>query len=476
MNEDDALTTEIGTVIEATVPGSSESADTAQALPRRFLFNINVVFLATLISNTIGFLVAILLARALGPEGRGEVALYHAAVSLGYAFMNLGIGSAAFYFVTRHEVSGRRAAEAALTISILAATVSALCVVITALAFSGRLEGKDIPYGLAILAVPALIQLRVTDGLLRAEGRFGAVNALELALPVSMLLFLGATEVVVGLTVSRAVWTWTLSFIPPLVLGYALLGPRFWPHSLAPLSMLKRVVRFGGQIQLTTLLQLFNYRVDTFLILILVNTAGVGLYSVASSQTEGLLIIANSVAVVFLTNVTSGDADNALRMTPVTCRNTLLVTGAAAAVAAVIAPFWVPAVFGSDYQGAVVPYLWLLPGMVALSGAKILAAYVFSRGRPIINAWISLVILVIDIPMTSALIALFGVSGAAVGTSAGYILTLALTSIAYKRLSGGSILEALLPRRSDVGIYVDGVRSLLRRLPRLHRSAVGVDA
>jgi O-antigen/teichoic acid export membrane protein len=255
-----------------------------------------------------------------------------------------------------------------------------------------------------------------------------------------------------------------------------LLGPGFWPRSLAPLSLIKKTVRFGGQSQFTNLIQLFNYRLDTFLILVFVNTAGVGLYTVASSQTEGLLIISTSVSVVLLTNITAGDADNALRVTPVVCRNTLLVTGAAALVAAVIAPLWVPAVFGAAYRDSVVPYLWLLPGMVALSGAKILAAYVFSRGRPIINAWIALTTLALDIPVTTGLIALFGVSGAAAGTSLGYCLTLALTSIAYRRLSGGSILEALLPRRSDVSIYSEGLRSLLRRLPGRRRPIVSADA
>lgn len=452
-----------------------DETEAASPLPRRLLFNINFVFVCTLVSNTVGFFVAILLARGLGPDGRGVVALYQAGVSLGFAFLNLGIGAAAFYFVTRQEVRGRQAMEAGLTISILAALISALGVLITALFFDERLAGKDIPYGLVVIAVPAVIQLRVADGLLRAEGRFGAVNALELALPASMLAFLGGAELLAGLTVNRAVWAWTLAFLPAVALGYVLLGPSFWPRRLAPISLIEQTVRFGGQSQLTNLIQLFNYRLDVFLILVLVNTAGVGLYTVASSQTEGLLIIANSVAVVLLTNITAGDADNALRVTPVVCRNTLLVTGAAAIVAALIAPLWVPAVFGAAYQDAVVPYLWLLPGMVALSGAKILAAYVFSRGRPIINAWISLATLVVDIPLTAGLIALFGVSGAAVGTSLGYGLTLLLTSIAYRRLSGGSILEALLPRRSDASIYLDGLRSLVRRIPRRHKPAMQVN-
>jgi O-antigen/teichoic acid export membrane protein len=444
----------------------SETANPSAALPRRFLFNINFVFVSTLVSNTLGFFVAILLARALGPDGRGVAALYQAAVSLGFAFLNLGIGAAAFYFVARRELSGRQASEAALTVSLLAALVSSLAVAVTALFFEDRLEGRDIPYGLAILAVPAVVQLRVTDALLRAEGRFGAVNAVDLALPLSMLAALGLTELAAGLTVSRAVWAWTLAYLPPIALGYALLGPAFWPRRPAGLPLLVKTVRLGFQGQLTLLIQLFNYRLDVFLILLLVNTAGVGLYTVATSQTEGLWIIANSVAIVLLTNITAGDAANAARMTPLVCRNTLLVTAAAAAVAAVIAPLWVPAVFGSDYSDAVAPYLWLLPGTVALSGSKILAAYVFSRGRLMINAWIALATFIATVPTDIVLIQFFGVPGAAAGTSLGYCLSLTLTAIAYRRLSGNAILDALLPRRSDASIYLDGLRTLRRRVLR----------
>ncbi|MPZ50523.1 MAG: oligosaccharide flippase family protein [Dehalococcoidia bacterium] len=436
-----------------------------------FLFNINFVFVTTLVSNTAGFFVAILLARALGPDGRGVTALYQAAVSLGYAFLSLGVGSAAFYFVARREISGRQAMEAGLSITLASAIISAIAVLIATVFFGDQLADKPMPFWLAIITVPAVIQLRLLESLLRAEGRFGAMNALELSLPLTMLLVLGGVELAVGLTVPRAVWAWSLAFLPSWLFGYLLVGTSFWPRGLAPLSLLLKSLRFGGQGQLANLIQLLNYRLDAFLILIFVNTAGVGLYSVATSQTEGLWIIANSVAIVLLTNITSGDADNAARVTPVVCRNTLLVTAAGALGAAFLAPIFISITFGTDYEGAVAPYLWLLPGTVALSGAKILAAYVFSRGRPIINAWIALATLIITIPTDILLIHLFGVTGAAMGASFGYCLSLVLTAIAYQRLSGNSILEALLPRPSDVVLYLDGLRSLLSRLHLVRRRA-----
>jgi O-antigen/teichoic acid export membrane protein len=435
-------------------------------LAGRFLLHINLVFVAALVANTLGFFVAILLARALGPEGRGNAALYQAAVSLGFAFLNLGVSSAAFYYVARREFSLRQAAQAGLSVSLFAAGVSAIGVAITAVFFGGELEGRGLPIGLVIFTIPAVIQLRLAEGLLRAEGRFTAMNVLELALPLSMLCCLGGVEVTSGLTVSGAIWAWSLAYLPPLLLAYVLLGREAWPRAVAPLSLLAKTIRFGAQGQFTALIQLLNYRLDVFLILVFVNTSGVGLYTVASSQTEGLWIIANSVAIVLLTSITPADDAQAADATPVACRNTMLVTAAGAIGAALIAWLWIPVVFGNAYRDSVLPYLLLLPGTVAIAGSKILGSYVFSRGRPIINAWIALATLLATIPTDIVFIRLFGVPGAALGTTLGYCLTLALSAYAYHALSGRPVLPALLPQREDVGLYTGALRSGIRRLRR----------
>ena len=132
----------------------------AQSLPRRFLFNINFVFLFALTSNTTGFLVAILLARALGPEGRGDTALFQAAVGIGVAFANLGVGASVFYFVSRREIEARDAMEVGLTVTLITIATAAVAVLITALLFESYLqdEGVDIPYGMGNAVVPAVVE------------------------------------------------------------------------------------------------------------------------------------------------------------------------------------------------------------------------------------------------------------------------------------------------------------------------------
>ncbi len=431
-----------------------------------FLLNVNLVFVATVAASGLGFVTAVLLARALGPEGRGVTALYQAAVSLGFAFLGLGISTAVFYYVGRRDISGRRAMEAGLSITLIATALTAIGVAIAALAFDSDLIDQDVPYWLALVAIPALVQFRAAEAVLRAQGRFGAMNLLEVSLPLSILCFLGVVELVDGLTIYRAIVAWSFAFLPPVVIGYALLGPSEWPRGIAGRDLLWRAVRFGMQGQLGNLIQLLNYRLDSYLVLLLVNASGVGLYSVGVSLSEGMWLMANSVSVVLLTNLTAGDDENAARMTPIVCRNTLLVTAAAAIAAAAASPFVVPAIFGDAFDDAVLPFLWLLPGTVALAGTKILAAYVFSRGRPLINAQIAFVTLIVTIAADLLLIPPFEVAGAAAASSLAYCCSLALSTVAYRRLSGGSIADVLLPRPGDAAYYVDGLRSLLGRLRR----------
>ena len=57
---------------------------------RGFLFNVNLVFAGTVINAAVSFTIAVLLARALGPEGRGVTSLYQSAVNVGFMVLSLG--------------------------------------------------------------------------------------------------------------------------------------------------------------------------------------------------------------------------------------------------------------------------------------------------------------------------------------------------------------------------------------------------
>ena len=76
---------------------------------------------------------------------------------------------------------------------------------------------------------------------------------------------------------------------------------------------------------------------------------------------------------------------------------------------------------------------------------------------------IAVVTLLVTVVADVILIPLMDVTGAAIGASIAYTVSLALTALAYRRLSGASIVQALLPRPSDAGIAIEAVRGIAGR-------------
>jgi O-antigen/teichoic acid export membrane protein len=433
--------------------------------PRALVVDVNLVFATTIVSYGVSFLVSVLVARALGPEGRGLISLYQSAVSITFAFLNLGISVAIIYFVSRREQTPREALEQGATISLFAAGLTAVGVAVVAPFFGADLIDAEVPYWMLIVAVPASIQFVVTAVTLRAQRRFVAMNLVELAQPVVLLLLLLAVEVTVGLTSWRAIIVYSCANLGPAALGYLLLGPTAWPRGLAAPAGLVRNLVFGGQGQVGNIIQFFSYRLDSYLVLLFVDTAGVGIYAISVAMSEALWFIANAVISVMTPRLSASDPEVAAVEAARACRTTILLTALAAGSLAVLSPFLVPTLFGRSFEAAVVPFLWLLPGTVALAGAKILSGYVLSQGKPIVNSYIAGVTFLLVVVSDLSLIPPLEITGAAIASSIAYTGNLALTLLAYRRISRRPLLAALVPQPADLRAGLEIGRDLVRRRP-----------
>src|SRR2546430_2434290 len=78
------------------------------------LSNVNLILVSNVGVSTCGFLMAVAIARSLGPEGRGVTTLFQNAAGLGFALVSLGVSVGILFFVSKNEVSPRDALEAGL--------------------------------------------------------------------------------------------------------------------------------------------------------------------------------------------------------------------------------------------------------------------------------------------------------------------------------------------------------------------------
>ena len=111
--------------------------------------------------------------------------------------------------------------------------------------------------------------------------------------------------------------------------------------------------------------------------------------------------------------------------------------------------------------------VWLLlPGIVALSVARVLAGYLLGRNRQQVDLAASLAGLVVTVAFDLILIPRYGFAGAAVASSIAYATTLAVDLTWVVRHSTLTVKDLLLPTPADLRVTLRRARGVLVELRR----------
>jgi len=430
---------------------------------RGFLFNINLVFISQIAIYGLAFGLRVILARGLGDEGLGTYSLFFLAVLVAGGIANLGVGLGNIYFLNKGAYSYTELLSGSLFVLAVTSVLAWVLLIAYGLIAGDELFVSGRSFWLYTAALPAVVAYVLLTSLLHGSSRFLALSIVAVSQGLAGLLMAGGLYVAGALDVFGALAAWVGSFALADVLALALVGVRnvqmrglLRPHW----RVLREQVRFGAQGQIANLAQLFNYRLDQFLVAAFVSRAGVGHYSVAVGLGESVWWISSAVAMVLLPGLTQMDRQRAEEMTPLVCRNTLLVSIGASAVLMAVSPVLIRVLFGGEFSAATTPLFLLMPGIIAASATRVLGSYLFSQGRIIYNTYATFIALALTIGLDLVLIPWLEVPGAAIASSVAYGASLVATLYWYRRTSGRGIWEALVFRPSDRRFYAE----LLQRL------------
>ncbi len=225
----------------------------------------------------------------------------------------------------------------------------------------------------------------------------------------------------------------------------ALRGPvapaaAFWPVLLAT----------ALPVHATNILHFINQRADVFFVQAFHGVTEVGLYTLAVSLAQIVLLVSSALAQPLLPQVSAaaspGDAAAAAARL---CRQ-FVALGLVAGVALAVGAKWlVPLVFGRDFSRSLPALLVLLPGMLAFGLTNLLISYFVGVGRSGLNLWISLATLAVTVAGNAWLTRRFGALGAAVTSTLAYGVAGLLSVTGFARHSGLSVLAAVQPTGAD---------------------------
>ncbi len=423
------------------------------AIPRAALGNL----VAKLVIVGLGLAITVLVARQ-GPRVQGAFALF-VAVESALLMLFSGLGLWLARQVSRQQAGHPGMALASLRSVLRAAVALGLLAGLGLLAVSW--STKTMPYDqlwLLALAAPFLLLVPTATGLWLGQGRMWPLNLAQVAAPASVLSGLAVVWWLLAETIRHrpmvvlvlVCWVLGKSLVAVLTTLYALHDaarrdeqrveaglphedprPRWWQEW-----------RFVAVIGLTNVVSLLNYRASLFLVEHFHGLAVVGTYSVAVTVAELLWLLSSSVTVSAYARIGNPDARIASAMTVQAVRINVLATVAAAPLLLLGAWWGLPWLMGEAYAASVLPLAALLPGVAAYAAASSLSAFYTNHlGKPQLSGAIAFLSLAISFGMGCWMVPRWGALGAAMASSLGYILAIA---VAY----GVFLQQAGLPWRA----------------------------
>lgn len=442
-------------------------------MTRGFLTNVNIIFVTQAINRLMAFVISVILARGLGPEARGDYALFVLSVTFAASIGSLGVGLGTTYYVGKRKYDLRvllgNSQFLVLAVGALAAfVIGGIGLVLEPKAF---VEGRS--FWLYAIAIPLMLEFVLLTAILVGYERFLSLNVSMTS--QAAILVIGVTALWAGgrISIFSVLATWMLSYAVAVAIALVAIGLReiSLRRSLRPdLPVLREQLRFGAPGQAGNILTRLNYRLDLYLVRGFRSRADVGFYAVATGLAEAIWWISNAVSMALIPRLTRMEKGRAAEVTPIACRNTLLASLVAGATLAGVAPVAVELLFGDEFGPAVQPIFWLLPGIITLSGTKVLASYFFSQAKLWIVSWTALISLAVTLVFDVLLIPRFGISGAAAASSIAYTVSFIVALRFFCGISGNSVWSCVIPRVEDIGLYLSLVRRL--RKPKASSDAV----
>lgn len=422
------------------------------------------VFATRVVRFGLGLVISFTLSRILGASGRGIYSVVTLAPTTLVTLGQFGLPNAFSFFAGRGR-SGRSLQVTGLLLSGLLSVVL-LGGTLLALPWLGTNVLQAAPTDLlrlAMITIPFQLVAAFAGAVLIGRQVMRNYNLILIGQSVVMLVLIVLLVGILQLGVLGAVFaTIVVSSATAVATSVELCRVRRRepdaeeqrPARIGELSS------FGAKIYPASLAGFFGYRADVFMLSALTgDPRAIGLYTLGVSLAELTFFVPDAVSTVFFPRVASMERKSADETVATVARFTVLIT-LISMVGLIPAAFVAVNVVLPDFRDSLPAFLILLPGIIALTVAKVLASYVGGLGIPLRVAIASGSALAINIVANLLLIPPLGFVGAAIASLISYSVNATLLLFIAARLSRRRKRDFILPTGAEWRRLVSGLGEL----------------
>lgn len=405
----------------------------------------------------------LIIARALGASGRGDVALLIAIPTLMTQIASISVHEAnANLGGSDPKLCSRLATNSVVLAGFLGVAAAALVVGFVELVPAAGGEVERHWLWVSLLAIPVIMLRYYLRLLLQSAYSYAPTNQAWVAGPVTTLTVNGVMAVTGTITVGSAISVW----IAGQVLGVLILmraAHKQFGFGPADLALARRALAFGARTHLGRFMQVGNYRADQWLIGTMVGSKELGIYSVAVAWAELLFYVPGVIVAIQRPDlVRARTPETAAGIAARVLRRAMFLAVAAGAGLFLAAPVLCETIFGQEFTSSVDDLRILSLAAVGIVALELLTNALVAQNFPGRAAAAIGVAFVATISLDLLLIPSHGGLGAAIATTSAYTLGAVAAVYLFRKALRGKLRD-LVPGLKDLRWYARSGAEVLRR-------------
>ncbi|MDQ1332164.1 MAG: hypothetical protein QG576_198 [Bacteroidota bacterium] len=335
--------------------------------------NTTLTIIAKFVILLANFVLVVFTTRMWGSEGRGEIALVLANISIITIFSNVFCGSTVAYHASRVK------RETLLSLSFTGTIIITLAGAFVFAFIFG------FGYFMPLFMIALLLSLaNAVSSYWLGKNNIGNYNLLTLLNPIFILIALAILYFILNKTSIDTIFNAygiglsmvVVTGITGLYLNESFKTPEI---KLAPI---KNILTYGISNEFNYLIQFLNYRLSYYFIAQILGLSQLGIFSIVVAISESVWIISRSMSAVHFSNVINSDDQIKNRKETVEfAKQSLIISLGLLAIAVVIPSSVYQYIFGNEFGDIKKFIIYMVPGITAIAVSNLYGHYFAGTGN-----------------------------------------------------------------------------------------------
>ena len=394
-------------------------------------------------------LVGVILARGLGPEGRGVLAGIMVYPMLLQGLLEGGLRQSAIYQIGKRTYPLEDILGSLFFGFVISSLIGGAGSYI-AIALFVKTNISGVLIAAISIFISAQIGISYIKGVLLGMQEISSFSRTIWMPTFFLVITLIVIEFGPGLSVESSITATIVASLLGLFHAIWHLSRKVKLRFRVKVSVLWEMLRLGVVYAMALFSITLNYRIDVALLSFWSTSSEVGLYTVATNLGELIWFLPGIMVPLIFSRSANNDSTDHLRKFIMLVKFSIPISCICATILGVVGYFVIPIFYGPSFTHSSYSLILLLPGLTTMIIFKLLNADLAGRGEALLSLYSMIPAIALNIILNYFFIPLYGAAGAAFSSTISYIFCSLIFFLKYTKKRGVSFSQLFTYSHDDL--------------------------